>query len=115
MDRNCFEKVGLFLSARNLPKMDLMRLSNDENMNDFLNPRLYLMQSHRRICCCVHSESTNKRAGKDSQHSESIILLVGNLIFSKVVVKDTENPDWPGQITVEYYFEMIQQVWLEWV
>lgn len=74
IDTACFERIGLFFSARGLPKMDIT-----SNTDPF---------------CIVYTNDikTNRQ------------ILLGHTS----VIQDTNNPDWPDQLVMDYHFEAVQ-------
>ncbi len=82
LDTECFEKIGLFFQARNLPKMDIAS------------------QTDPFLVVYVKKKSPIAR-GQDGP-----LTLMGNTS----VIRDSANPKWPDQLVIDYYFESIQEI-----
>lgn len=76
IDNECFERVGFFLSARDLKKMDT-----------FSNTDPYAIV-----------------LAKDPKTGVNTKLGITNVIM------DSQNPNWPTQFIINYYFEVTQEI-----
>ncbi len=89
IDTECYEKIGLFFSCRNLPKMDIASQTD---------PFLMVYMRNKAVGGAAANPYT-------SSNTNDLVFL-----GHTSVVRDCANPDWPDQLVVNYQFETIQEV-----